>query len=61
MMKKLYALVAALIVNGPKEKFSDTEIYKIDQFVLRGGNVIFFVDSIDEIMPSGCCGQGLPC
>lgn len=43
----------SLIVNGPKEKFSDTEIYKIDQFVLRGGNVIFFVDSIDEIMPYG--------
>lgn len=42
-----------LIVNGPKEKFSDAELYKIDQFVLRGGNVIFFVDSIDEIMPYG--------
>ncbi len=43
----------SLIVNGPKEKFSDTEIYKIDQFVLRGGNAIFFVDSVDEIMPYG--------
>ena len=43
----------SLIVNGPKEKFSEAELYKIDQFVLRGGNVIFFVDSIDEIMPYG--------
>lgn len=43
----------SLIVNGPKEKFSDVELYKIDQFVLRGGNAIFFVDSIDEIMPYG--------
>lgn len=43
----------SLIVNGPKEKFSDAELYKIDQFVLRGGNAIFFVDSIDEIMPYG--------
>lgn len=43
----------SVIVNGPKEKFSDAELYKIDQFVLRGGNVIFFVDSIDEIMPYG--------
>ncbi|HAZ97570.1 Gldg family protein [uncultured Treponema sp.] len=43
----------SVIVNGPKEKFSDVELYKIDQFVLRGGNVIFFVDSIDEIMPYG--------
>ncbi|WP_296031921.1 Gldg family protein [uncultured Treponema sp.] len=42
-----------LIVNGPKEKFSDAELYKIDQFVLRGGNAIFFVDSVDEIMPYG--------
>lgn len=43
----------SLIVNGPKKKFSDAELYKIDQFVLRGGNAIFFVDSIDEIMPYG--------
>lgn len=43
----------SLIVNGPKEKFSDAELYKIDQFVLRGGNAIFLVDSIDEIMPYG--------
>lgn len=43
----------SVIVNGPKEKFSDAELYKIDQFVLRGGNVIFFVDSIDETMPYG--------
>lgn len=43
----------SLIVNGPKEKFSDAELYKIDQFVLRGGNAIFFVDSIDEIMLYG--------
>lgn len=43
----------SLIVNGPKEKFSDAELYKIDQFILRGGNAIFFVDSIDEIMPYG--------
>lgn len=43
----------SLIVNGPKEKFSDAELYKIDQFVLRGGNAIFFVDSVDEIMPYG--------
>ena len=43
----------SLIVNGPKEKFSDAELYKIDQFILRGGNAIFFVDSVDEIMPYG--------
>ncbi|MDO5773700.1 MAG: Gldg family protein [Spirochaetales bacterium] len=43
----------SLIVNGPKEKFSDAELYKIDQFILRGGNAIFLVDSIDEIMPYG--------
>ena len=41
----------SLIVNGPKEPFSDEELYKIDQFILRGGNAVFFVDPFDQIMP----------
>ncbi len=43
---------ASVIVNGAKDSFSDEELYKIDQFVLRGGNVIFFADSFSEIMPN---------
>lgn len=43
----------SLIVNGPRTAFSDDELYKIDQFVLRGGNVMFFVDPYDEQFPQG--------
>ncbi len=43
----------SLIINGPKEKFSDEELYKVDQFILRGGNVLFLVDSYNENIPQG--------
>ena len=42
------ANVASLIVNGPKTEFSDEELYKIDQFIMRGGNALFFVDPFDS-------------
>ena len=38
-----------VIINGPKEAFDENELYKIDQFIMRGGNVMFLVDSYDEI------------
>lgn len=38
----------SIVINGPTEDFSDEELYKIDQFIMRGGNVIFFVDGMIE-------------
>ena len=35
-----------VIVNGPKSDFSETELYKLDQFIMKGGHVIFFVDGV---------------
>lgn len=40
--------VNSLIINGPKSQFTDIELYKIDQFIMRGGNVMFFVDPFIE-------------
>lgn len=40
--------ITALMINGPKTAFSDVELYKIDQFLMRGGNVMFFVDPFNE-------------
>lgn len=37
-----------IVINGPKSEFLDKELYKIDQFILRGGNVVFFVDGMLE-------------
>lgn len=37
----------ALIVNGPKSAFSEAELYKIDQYLMRGGNAVFFIDPFE--------------
>jgi len=36
-----------IIVNGPKTAFADKALYKLDQFIMRGGNVMFFLDPYD--------------
>jgi gliding-associated putative ABC transporter substrate-binding component GldG len=36
--------VDAVIIAGPKQQFKDAEVYAIDQFVMRGGKVAFFLD-----------------
>ncbi|MEJ6492586.1 MAG: Gldg family protein [Flavobacteriales bacterium] len=39
--------VDGLIIAGPKEKFSGKELYIIDQFVMRGGKLMCFMDALD--------------
>ncbi|MBQ1591507.1 MAG: GldG family protein, partial [Treponema sp.] len=43
--------VACIMINGPKEEFSQAELYKIDQFMMRGGNVMLFLDPFVEQYP----------
>ncbi len=38
----------SIIINGPKSDFTEVELYKIDQFVMKGGNVILFMDGLQE-------------
>ena len=45
--------IRTLIVNGPKQKFTDEELYSIDQFVVKGGSVLFLMDSFNEMRPQG--------
>ena len=45
--------LASIIINGPKRAFTDEELYKIDQYLLRGGNVMLFIDPVDEVLPAG--------
>ncbi len=40
-----------LIIAGPKEPFTDYELFQIDQFLMRGKNIAFFLDAFDEKMP----------
>ena len=41
--------IKCVVINGSKSEFTDAELYKIDQFVLKGGNLIVFNDSYQEI------------
>lgn len=45
--------LTSVIINGPKRAFSDEELYKIDQYLLRGGNLMLFIDPVDEVLPAG--------
>lgn len=37
--------ISLLFINGPSSAFSEDELYKIDQFLMRGGNILFLSDS----------------
>ncbi len=38
----------SIIINGPKTSFTDAELYKIDQFLMKGGNLICYVDPLEQ-------------
>lgn len=38
----------SIIINGPQFDYTEEELYKIDQFIMRGGNVMFFIDSMNK-------------
>jgi len=47
----------AIIVARPDSAFSEPDKFKIDQFIVKGGNALFFLDAIkvqiDSIKPAG--------
>jgi len=51
--EEIPADIRTIIVNGPKNEFSDEELFKIDQFLMKGRSALFFVDSFSEIQPDG--------
>ena len=42
------ASMKSIIINGPKQDMTEEELYKIDQFIMKGGNAMFLVDPFDE-------------
>ena len=46
------ASMKSIIINGPKQDMTEEELYKIDQFLMRGGNVLFLVDPLQEYQTS---------
>lgn len=42
-----------LVIAQPTEKFSDYELYQIDQALMRGTNLAIFMDAFKEAKPAG--------
>lgn len=51
--------IKTIIVNGPAVPFSDYELYKIDQFLMKGNSVIFLLDSFKEFQPPQGMNMGM--
>ena len=45
--------LTSVVINGPKRTFTDAELYKIDQYLMKGGNLLLFLDPVDEVVPEG--------
>jgi ABC-type uncharacterized transport system involved in gliding motility auxiliary subunit len=43
--------LASLIIAGPKEEFTEAELYEIDQYLMKGRGLLLFLDRFREIMP----------
>ena len=43
--------VATLVVAGPRRALTEREKYELDQFIMRGGRIIFLVDAI-QLQPN---------
>ena len=49
-----------LVIASPKQAFTDYELFQIDQFLMSGKSVAFFIDSFEEIPSQGGGGQYKP-
>ncbi len=45
--------VETVIINGPRESFTEYELYQLDQFLMKGKSAVFFIDSFTEIRMPG--------
>jgi ABC-2 type transport system permease protein len=48
---------AAIIVSGPKSAYSEKEVYFLDQYLMRGGNLVFLLDGV-EVNLEAAGGEG---
>ncbi len=47
-----------LIIVRPTEPFSDYDLFRIDQALMKGTNIAFFIDTFNEVMPQQQMGFG---
>ncbi|MGV7930327.1 MAG: GldG family protein [Spirochaetota bacterium] len=53
LKEEIPADIQTIIINGPRSGFTDEELFKIDQFIMKGRSALFFIDSFAEIQPDG--------
>ncbi len=47
----------SMVIARPTEKFSDHELYQIDQFLMQGKSLALVLDRFNEVMPGGQQGS----
>ena len=52
--------LGSLIIARPTEKFTDYQLFQIDQALLQGTNLALFLDAFQEVRPQGRPGMGMP-
>ena len=53
------SLANCLIIARPTEKFSDYELFQIDQFLMQGKSLALVLDRFNEMRPAGQQGMNL--
>jgi gliding-associated putative ABC transporter substrate-binding component GldG len=46
-----------IFISKPEQPFSDSDLYKIDQYIMKGGKVLFLVDMLD-VNPDSISREG---
>ncbi len=50
---------AVVIINGPQEAFSDIEKYRVDQYVMHGKSLLYFVNNFTEMQTQEMMGGSI--
>ncbi len=53
------ASLNSLVIARPTEKFSDYELFQIDQFLMQGKSLALILDRFHEVVPTGQQGMSL--
>jgi ABC-2 type transport system permease protein len=48
----------ALLIGKPRSPFSEPEKYQLDQYIVKGGKVLFFLDALQVNLDSAADGEG---
>ena len=50
------ASMKSIVINGPQQDLTEEELYKIDQFIMKGGNVLFLMEPCQSVQQNTMYG-----